>query len=199
MKTSNLLITLFVITSVFACSDESEPPATPLMTEDPIVYEPYTFEYNGTKYTVYRENKSWLDAAEFAQSEGGKLVEINDQEEQDKIFMELTQFADINLDETIALESGTAKVWIGGNDIEEEGHWVWDGDNDGVSDKFWIGDRDTGGSVDSRYNNWGYEPDNWQIQNGLAMGIVDWIFGVEGEWNDLSVENQLYFVVEYEE
>ena len=41
------------------------------------------------------------------------------------------------------------------------------------------------------------EPDNWNNQDGLAMGVTDWILGKQGQWNDLDLSNTLYYVIEY--
>ena len=63
--------------------------------------------------------------------------------------------AGINTNNTIAPDGGgAAYVWIGGNNITDEGTWVWDGNNDGEGIQFWEGDYN-GTPVDDLYNNWG--------------------------------------------
>ncbi len=43
------------------------------------------FEFNGSAYEIVLENQNWQNAV----SRGGKLVEINSQEEQDALFQEI--------------------------------------------------------------------------------------------------------------
>ncbi len=165
-----------------------------------ICYDPenvYEFEYNGIKYEIVRENKTWTDAANCAYSMGGKLAEINSQEEQDTIFFHLGK-ADIDPENTVASDGGDASyIWIGGTDNSEESKWIWDGANTGFGEQFWEGLRN-GNSVNGLYNNWGNEPDNFNEQDGLGLAITNWPYGTAGQWNDISLGNHLYFIVEYD-
>jgi len=155
-----------------------------------------SFEFNGANYEIILENRNWQDAANCAASRGGKLVEINSQAEQDAVFMEITNvFFDHS--QTVAPDGGGASyMWLGGNDASSEGNWVWNGDNDSQTSPFWIG-TSNGTSVNGSYENWGNEPDNWNNQDGLAIAVTDWPLGQSGQWNDVFLSNELYFIIEY--
>ena len=160
----------------------------------------YAFNYNSKTYEVVKENKSWVDAASCAVQRGGILTEINSEAEQNAIFDELDNNANITTNNTLAADGGGgAYVWIGGNDIATEGNWVWDGNNDATSTQFWQGDK-TGSAVGGLYNNWssGFEPDNYNNnQNGLAFSLNGWPLGTAGQWNDVDHTNVLYYVIEH--
>ena len=158
----------------------------------------YSFNYNGKTYEIIRENQPWLDAVACAVERGGYLVEINSEVEQNKIFTKVKFDADINPDNTTAFECGTcAYVWIGGHDLFTEGNWIWDGNYDGIGDQFWMGDE-SGSPVGGLYSNWGQEPDNFSNQDAAGLAIVDWILGNQGQWNDVRINNSLYYVIEYD-
>jgi hypothetical protein len=156
----------------------------------------YSFEFDGRTYQVVKENRKWVDAATCAALNGGKLVEINSALEQAAVFEGVSN-ASINLEATEATDfEDIAFVWLGGNDAEFEGDWMWDGDNDGSGGLFWVGTT-TGAAVGGAYFNWGNDPDNNGDQDGLAMPLTDWPLGTAGQWADLKMSNDLYFVVEY--
>lgn len=155
-----------------------------------------SFEFNGANYQVVLENRNWQDAAACAASRGGKLVEINSQEEQDAVFDAVNNVF-IDPSNTVAMDGGGASyLWLGGNDLASEGNWVWNGDNDSQSSPFWTGTA-SGSAVNGSYENWGNEPDNWNNQDGLGLAITDWMFGQAGQWNDVFSTNELYFIIEY--
>lgn len=157
----------------------------------------YSFKYNGVKYQIILENKDWQEAAKCADELGGILAEINSPEEQDTLFFHLNN-AGINVANTVAPDGGNASyVWLGGNDIIEEGKWIWDGANYGFGAQFWQGVRD-GSPIGGLFNNWGNEPDNFSNQDGLGLAITNWPFGDAGQWNDVNASNELYFVIEYD-
>lgn len=157
----------------------------------------YAFSFDGTSYEIVKENKTWTDAVSFAVARGGYLSEINSEEEQNAVFLELTTKAGIVLDETNN-EFGYAAVWLGGNDLAEEGSWVWNGDNEESGVAFWIGGVD-GSAVNGLYNNWGNEPDNNGDQDALCIGLEATPINSAGKWTDLDGnKNQLHFVIEYD-
>ena len=161
-----------------------------------------TFTYEGVEYEIVKENKTWIDAAACAVERGGELVRIDNQEEQDAIYAQLLD-AGIDINNTIAPDGGGASyVWLGGNDILEEGEWFWDGNNDGVGDQFWQGNY-SGGPVNDLYSNWGDEPDNWNNQDAVGIALTEWplgsgSLGSASQWNDIDHTNTLYFIVELE-
>jgi hypothetical protein len=170
----------------------------------------YSFDYNGHTYEVVKENKTWSEAAACAVSKGGYLAEINDAAEQNAIFNELMNNASITLTNTVAPGGGSASyVWLGGNDLDaggtnNEGVWIWDGNNDGIGAQFWQGDG-AGNPVGGLYSNWGTEPDNaYGTQDVLGIALTQWpvtsgSLGAAGQWNDLTANNTLYYLIEHDE
>ena len=162
----------------------------------------FTFTYNGMDYEVIKENKTWVDAASCAVERGGYLARINSAEEQIAVYAGVYS-AGIDNSNTIAPDGGGASyVWLGGNDLAEEGAWYWDGDNNGVGDQFWQGDA-SGSPVNDLYSNWGTEPDNYSNQDALGLALTEWplgsgYLGSASQWNDVDHTNALYFVVEFE-
>ncbi len=156
----------------------------------------YAFTANNVQYEIVRENLNWTSAAACAVSRGGKLAEINSQQEQDSLFYHVN-LAGITASNTVAPDGGGASyLWLGGNDLASEGNWVWNGDNDAISIPFWTGTA-SGSPVGGLYSNWGNEPDNWNGQDGLGFAFTNWPLGLAGQWNDVFVSNQLYYIIEY--
>ncbi|MEM7162646.1 MAG: T9SS type A sorting domain-containing protein [Bacteroidota bacterium] len=160
----------------------------------------YSFTYDGHSYRVIKENKSWTEAAECAVLDNGFLVEINDEAEQDALLSELTSNAGIAESNTTN-QFGTAAVWIGGSDAQEEGTWIWDGDNDDIGPQFWLGGVN-GNPVGGSYSNWGTippEPDNSGGNQHKLTLTIDSDHPNFSKWNDLAdnANNTLYYVIEY--
>lgn len=155
-----------------------------------------TFTHNNKSYEIILESKRWTDAVACAIERGGILAEINDADEQGAVFtalkMHITKF-----ENTVAFDGGDgAYVWLGGNDIQEEGNWIWDGNGDTLGVQFWLGDAN-GTAVDGQFTNWGMEPDNFSNQDALGISLNGWPFGGAGEWNDIKPSNKLFYIVEY--
>ena len=55
----------------------------------------YSFHYKGHNYEMVKENKSWGKSALCAVERGGYLIEINDVEEQDSVFYQIINNANI--------------------------------------------------------------------------------------------------------
>jgi hypothetical protein len=158
----------------------------------------HSFTYDGKTYEIIKDNKNWVDAAACAVERGGYLAEVNSSEEQEAIFEQILALQ-IDPEDTKAPDGYSSYVWLGGNDIVEEGKWIWNGNNDATSVQFWQGTV-TGSVVGGLYNNWGNEPDNSASgtgQDALGLAIIDWPLGDAGQWNDVKHTNELYFVVEY--
>lgn len=160
----------------------------------------YVFDFNGKSYEIVSQNKTWAAAAACAVAKGGYLVEINNAAEQAAVFSAITNL-NINPANTASSDGFSSYLWLGGNDIANEGNWVWNGDNNAVTTPFWIGTA-SGTLVAGQYSNWGFEPDNWSGagpagQDALGISIINWQNGVAGEWNDISHNNSLYYVIEY--
>jgi hypothetical protein len=145
---------------------------------------------------------NWTAAAACAVQRGGKLAEIMSKTQNDSIFHYAINKAGINLSQTQASDGGGASyLWIGGNDIQNEGVWIWDGDGNLSGPQFWQGDYLNGNVVGGYYNNWGSvnggEPDNFFDQDGLGLALTAWPYGTPGQWNDINISNNLFFVVQY--
>jgi len=157
----------------------------------------FAFTYDGKTYEIIKENKTWVNAAACAVNRGGYLAEVNSVEENTAIFSQLA-LAGVTAADTPAADGFSSYVWLGGNDISNEGNWGWNGNNDAAATAFWQGNF-TGSAINGNYNNWGNnEPDNWDTgQDGLGMAVVTFPNGPAGSWNDVKHTNALYFVVEY--
>ena len=79
---------------------------------------------------------------------------------------------------------------------------------------FWTGQGANGSGngqvIAGAYNNWGgtstgivKEPDDFMSnQDAGAIALSGWpagttMLGIEGEWNDINITNQLYYIIEY--
>ncbi len=151
---------------------------------------------NGNDYELVTEARTWAGAASFAVSRGGALARIDNEAEQNAIFNALNG-VNIDMSSTIAPDGGGASyLWIGGNDLATEGNWIWDGNNDQTGDQFWMGKQD-GSPVGGLYNNWGNEPDDFGSgQDALGFALTNWPLGSAGQWNDVSDDNELFFLIE---
>ena len=155
--------------------------------------------FNGHTYEKVELPMSWTEASKFAGEKSGTLVKIESFQENTflKSFMSQTQ--------TSASDGGESEYfWLGGSDVDIEGDWRW-------SDRTKID-----ASQITAYDLWGKgpgfntqsgEPDDFMNnQDCLAMGVKYWPkradatnhIGKPGEWNDISCENKLAFVVEYD-
>jgi len=104
---------------------------------------------NHTYYLLQPSN--WTSAEAAAVALGGHLATINDADENEWVRVELANFGGVD-----------RRVWIGFNDVADEGNFVWS----------------SGQPV--TYTNWnGGEPNN-------SGGLEDWVelFGSNGRWND---------------
>ena len=151
--------------------------------------------YDGHYYGLYTTAKSYAAATTAAQSLGGYLLHINSAAEQADVFSKVSSYLATSLANTRAPDGGNAAyIWLGASDAAVEGTWVWADDNSTLS---------------SGYSRWGAgalgsEPDNSGNQDYLALGLENWPqgsatnagYGNAGYWNDISVNNSLYYVVE---
>lgn len=149
------------------------------------------------RYEVVRQPMTWSEAAAYAASKGGKLAEVISPAEL-KALRAAVDAAGVDATATVAPDGGNgAYLWLGGNDLVQEGRWVWDGDNDGQGDTFWKGQVE-GLAVDDAFTAWGYEPDDYlEDQDALALSLNGWPLGSAGQWNDVDADNKLFFVVQY--
>ncbi|WP_139785462.1 T9SS type A sorting domain-containing protein [Chryseobacterium phocaeense] len=206
MKKNNfLMMALISLMSIGQSNLKAQCPATSAF---------YSFSTGGKNYHLVREGRPWSIAASCAASRQGYLAEINNAAEQNGILAALqSPQAGIVLANTTAPDGGDASyVWIGGREIQNPNRWVWDGNMNGNNmdpgTPFWSGGSPMNGGmpVASAYANWGFpmnqppvEPDNFNgNQDFVAMALTQWPFGNLGQWNDLSGQNILFFVIEYD-
>jgi len=174
----------------------------------------YHFTYDGHKYEIIKELKSWADAVACAVERGGYLVEINDSAEQSAVYNAIIS-SGIQLNyKPVDDGGGTSYLWIGGTDKATEGVWIWDGDNDNKGTNFWNGQgtagKNDGSIISNSYVNCGgkssgtlNEPDDYASdQDALALALTAWPYGTStlgapGEWNDINSNNRMYFIVEF--
>lgn len=168
----------------------------------------YTFSYNGHTYEVVKELKNWLDAKACADEHGGYLVYINDDAEKNYIMgqLMLSTAANIPANYHPVIDGGGASyVWTGGTDRITEGTWYWEGSD--LMSPFYVGQGTAGAgggaAVNGAYINWGNvngsEPDNYfyiHDQDALGIAMGSWPHGVAGQWNDIDMNNTLYFIIE---
>ena len=142
-----------------------------------------SYSFNGHEYIVITEGLDFENAQKYAEgytNEQSYLAAIESQTENDFLFSILQQ---MEITTTASDGGGSVYVWLGGSDDKEEGKW------------------ESEGGQALKFTNWGSanglsEPDNYQEQDYMAMAVSDWPIGVAGQWNDLSGQNPLGFIVE---
>ena len=171
------------------------------------------FSHNGTDYQIIEEQRGWEAATMDAIQRGGFLVQIDDQAEQDAIFNAIMNSGISTTYTTVSDGGGIAYIWIGATDKITEGSWLWDGNNDGQGVNFFIGQGAAGANDGEAigYNNWGgkntgtvNEPDDFSSnQDAGAIALAKWpnnpnfTLGIAGEWNDINILNDLYYIIEF--
>jgi hypothetical protein len=168
----------------------------------------FTFTYGGHTYEVVKELKNWTDAKACAVERGGYLVAIDSGAEKNYIMGQLmmSSAANINSNYYPVMDGGGASyIWTGGSDAVNEGTWYWQGSP--LMSPFYIGQGTAGSgggaAVGGAYVNWGCtsacEPDNFfylHDQDALGLAMGSWPYGVAGQWNDIDINNTLYFLIE---
>ena len=156
--------------------------------------ESWTFK--NSLYELHKTPKSFNAASQAAIDAGGHLVEIDDAEENNAIFQEVSRLVDTSeFSSTTSQDGGgSAYVWIGGTDQASEGAWKW---------------TNNGNTIALSRSEWGSgalgnEPDGGDFQNGLGLGLENWPkgssngngFGNAGSWNDINTSSTLFYIVE---
>ena len=76
------------------------------------------------RFLVVDQEASWWNAKEKCSQQNGYLLEVKTQEDHDRA----RKFR-IDIDKDI---------WLGGNDINQEGNWIWDSEGDQMDmGRFW--------------------------------------------------------------
>jgi len=165
-----------------------------------------TFSYNGHSYTIVKTARTWQNASTAAHNDGGYLANIGSIAENHEIYSRL--YRSITQGEYADTEAsnggGASYVWIGGNDRAVERTWRWE--NNG--DHFWSNGAD-GHAEGGLYSNWGrdteetqHEPDNSGEQDAAGIALTRWPnsgnLGQASQWNDLIADDELFYIIEYE-
>ena len=153
----------------------------------------HSFTSGGTNFILVSSAKSYQSASEYASGMGGTLATFNSSIKFDGFYDALSNVITAKgLAATTAADGGGAKyVWLGATDQLNEGTWIWENGSQMTFDNWGSGA-------------YGSEPDNFNNQDGLALGLENWPmgsadgagYGDAGFWNDIDKSNELYFVVE---
>lgn len=165
----------------------------------------YPFTFNNKEYEIVKQKKTWASAVACAVERGGYLAHIDSPEEQAGLYQAIKDAGISNNYTSVADGGGAAYVWIGATDKFTEGKWVWAGDGIDNNTNFWNGKGSGGNAVNGRFHRWGnsttggqrVEPDDYENnQDAAAIALSSWPYGVAGEWNDININNELYYIIE---
>jgi len=143
---------------------------------------------NSSSYQVVEQTATYSEAKAHAESLGGHLVIINDADENNLVYDLLVN---ANITSTAADGGDAIYAWIGASDELSEGTWLW-GNGEPVE------------QANAAWGSGGVEPDDFTHssvsptgQDYAAMALSSWPYGSSGEWNDVSGQNQLAYVIEF--
>uniref|UniRef100_A0A3B4TPA2 C-type lectin domain-containing protein n=1 Tax=Seriola dumerili TaxID=41447 RepID=A0A3B4TPA2_SERDU len=119
---------------------------------------------------------SWSSSRAWCRTQGGDLLIINSEQEQNFIF-----------DTSRALEQSITRLWIGMTDAEEEDDWRWVDGSKVNSDVYWL----------SRPG-MATEPDDWKLDDPLGedCGHVDTSENALKSWMDGSCKKPYRWICE---
>ena len=165
------------------------------------------FEVGDKWFELVRERKTYLEAKALAQKRGGKLyrlklTSVDGSTEKDVLIQQILdtlEYRQIDLSTTaitlkMTLAPTTPKnyLWINGEDIDQEGEWnhiEFDGTKvswDSLNINFTAAQQDDENGATMAENN---------LNEQDALG---WALTQPYGWNDIDVDNELYYVIEYD-
>ncbi len=128
----------------------------------------YTYPATGHTYTIL-EPMTWDEAEQKAVELGGHLVTINDAEENQWIVENLLPLVD------------TDRVWIGFNDLEEEGSWVWVSGQTPPYTNWYEGEPNDDGSGEDYGMTWNRDAERgfWNDEDSRSINAIVEVGGAE--------------------
>ncbi|XP_052695309.1 collectin-12-like [Crassostrea angulata] len=130
-------------------------------------------EYSGNYYFYGEESVTWADGKLECQKRCAHLVEIETKEESDWLAATFLLKEDCSSDSLF-----TCTAWTGGNDLDNEGHYVWDHSNTSIV-----------------FTNWNtYEPSRLNLSFALTRDCIDMFRN--GKWNDRPCSYGNQFICE---
>ena len=126
----------------------------------------HSFTSGENNFTLVSSAKSYQDAVDYASGMGGTLATFNSSTKFDGFYDAVSNvISSENLIPTTAADGGGAKyVWLGATDQLNEGTWIWENGSQMTFDNWGSG-------------TYGSEPDNFNNQDGLALGLENWPTG----------------------
>ncbi|MEE2773274.1 MAG: lectin-like protein, partial [Pseudomonadota bacterium] len=173
----------------------SSPYEYPSVNTERVSTNPSDFEFTiaGKTYLLASDLRTFEEAEVYAKSLGGNLASVVGNSENSQIYNKISEIISINdLILSTAPDGGDAGyVWLGASDRSNEGQWEWV-DGETFSAAVW-GEGQLGA-----------EPDNYNNQDYLALGLENWPagsaegagFGNAGSWNDIDGSNLLFSLIE---
>lgn len=132
----------------------------------------YCSKFSNSCYNLDLTLRYWNQAQTNCKARSSTLAVVETKEENKEI-SELIM-------NTSSIYSSRKRLWLGGNDFDQEGHWKWDTHD--VQTPF-------------TYTNWkSGEPDD---NRGVAGFLVIEVYGSNSYWLDFSYSRKLYSVCEY--
>lgn len=149
------------------------------------------FNFQGHSYSFVLQAKNWASASSYASQLGGHLAIINSSAENTAIYDNARSSIAIASVPTAEDGGDAAYLWLGASDIDTEGSWKWVDGSSVSGDTAW------------GKGSYGTEPDNYDNQDSMALGLTAWPapsggIGVAGQWNDINSYNYTYSVIEWD-
>ena len=145
----------------------------------------YIGQLNNSLYYISSESTSWLDAQNTCVELGGNLITISSEDENGFITNLLSQFGD----------TYSPGVWIGLNDLEEEGDFVWVSGEPLTYTNWLINQPNNFNGDESFTNMWINNPNSALISGSWNDWDNNASFGSVDDTNNLN-DNGLFFVLE---